>query len=139
MKYVFLSAIICIAVACGQRSYPRFDYNYTKEPWINAFKDRVFFSALQEAYKSDTLIFQLIDKKDAFNPYDGLMPDAMEKANELGKTLINKMPPPVMCESCRPGENYYMAASLHYYNSKELDSIARLMYKAHVKKENLYK
>lgn len=110
-----------------------FDYNNSENPWIDAFKDRVFFSALKEAYKTDTLIFKLIEKKDALNPYDGLSPDEMKKAESLGEALIKKIPPPAMCENCPAGMNYFMATSLHYYISRELDSIAKKLYKKRIK------
>lgn len=132
MKYLLI-ILLCFTQACNKNSYPTFDYNKSENPWIDAFKDRVFFTALKEAYKTDTTIFQLIEKKDALNPYDGLSLDEMKKAEELGKSLIYKIPPPSMCENCPPGINYYMATSLHYYKSRELDSIARSLYKEHIR------
>ncbi len=132
MKYLIISALIIVA-SCTPSLNPKFDYNQSEKPWIDAFKDRVFFAALKDAYKTDTLIFHLIEQKDALNPYDGLSLDEMKRAEELGKSLIQKMPPPAMCENCPPDMNYYMATSLHYYNSWELDSIARKLYKKRVR------
>ena len=116
--------------SCLTTSYPKFDYNISRNPWIDAFKDQVFLSSLKESYKSDS-IFSLIAKKDAFNPYDGLSLEAINKAKELGASLVKNMPPPVMCDDCKPGMNYYMANALHYYNSRELDSIANAEFKRH--------
>lgn len=131
MKYLIVIALIIVS-SCNNNLYPKFDYNKSENPWIDAFKDKVFISALREAYNSDTLIFKLIEKKDALNPYDGLTLDEMEKAEQLGKLLIKKIPLPAMCESCTSGMNYFMAVSLHYYKSRELDSIAKKLYKKHV-------
>jgi|GEM_PF-1106084 len=132
MKYLIVIVLIIVS-SCNNNLYPKFDYNKSENPWLDAFKDRCFFSALRESYKSDTLIFRLIEQKDALNPYDGLTLEEMKIADEIGKTLINKMPPPAMCENCPPGMNYYMATSLHFYKSNELDSIARKLYKEHIR------
>lgn len=70
---------------------------------------------------------------------DGLSLDDLNKTKELAKKLFNNMPKVAMCENCKEGENYYMSNSLHYYSSKELDSIAKEEYKKHLKmqKESL--
>ena len=119
---------------CSNKPYQRFDYNISKNPWIDAFKDQVFFSSLKESYKSDS-IFKLIEKKDAFNPYDGLSPDAFNKARALGIQLVKNMPPPSMCEYCKGDMNYYMAIALHYYKSEELNRLARTEFKKHLKED----
>ena len=131
-KYLFILTTVTIC-SCNSIIYQNFNYSQSKKPWINAFKDRVFISSLTEAYKSDTTIFQQIIKKDALNPFDGLTLYEIQKADELGRRLIENIPPPAMCEGCTAGMNYYMAVSLHYYNSKELDVIAKNLYKQHSK------
>jgi hypothetical protein len=135
-KYILILLPLLFSASCTINSYPKFDYNKSHNPWIDAFKDQVFFTSLEESYKSDT-IMKLIQRKDAFNPYDALSLDAINKAKQLGIQLIKNMPPPVMCESCGNEKNYFMATALHYYNSRELDSIAKAefkKYKAHDKK-----
>jgi hypothetical protein len=127
MKYL-LVILLCSTQACNKNSYPTFDYNKSTNPWIDAFKDRVFFSALEEAYKSDTTIFKSIRKKDALNPYDGFYGEAKKYAEKIGIDLIRKIPSPAMCEGCKGDMNYYMATALHFYKSKELDSIAKKMF-----------
>jgi hypothetical protein len=77
----------------------------------------------------------MISKKDAFNPYDGISKQALDKAANVGIRLIRNMPPPIMCEGCTTGMNYYMANALHYYNSYELDSIANAEYKKHLQED----
>ncbi len=77
----------------------------------------------------------MIEKKDAFNPYDGLSLEDIKKAKNLGRNLVINMPLPAMCEGCKNGENYYMAHCLHYYASRELDSIARGEYKKRKKED----
>lgn len=120
-----------LMTGCSPQTYQHFDYNKSSNPWIDAFKDQVFFSCLREGYKSDSL-FNAIEKKDALNPYDGLELEALNLARSLGKTLVKNMQPPSMCDGCKTGMNYYMANALHYYNSKELDSIAHKAYKKHI-------
>ena len=130
MKYVLIISLFFVQ-SCSRNNYPKFDYTKSDNPWIDAFKDRVFFSALKEAYKSDTLIFKLIKKKDALNPYDGLSLEEIENANKIGIALIKKMPPPAICENCSENVNYFMATALHYYKSKELHNIVSSSYKVH--------
>lgn len=138
MKYLLIF-ILFFTQACHKNSYPTFDYNRSTHPWIDAFKDRVFFSALEEAYKSDSSIFRLIRNKDAFNPYDGFYGEARNTAREIGINIIKKMPPPAICEGCKDDMNYYMATALHYYKSKELDLLAKKYYKIQLNKDKLSK
>jgi hypothetical protein len=78
---LFLLPLMLMA-ACSHHTYQKFDYNKSRNAWVDAFKDRVFFACLRESYKDDSL-FKMIEKKDAFNPYDGLEGDAIIKASEL--------------------------------------------------------
>ena len=134
MKNILYLFITLFVQSYSNKTYQKFDYNYSKNPWINAFKDQLFFASLKEGFNSDS-IFTLLKKKDAFNPYDWLSLDELEKAKALGKDLVKKITPHLMCEDWTPGMNYYMANALHYYNSRELDSIARVYYKQHLKKD----
>lgn len=135
---LIISILLLIFSSCESYKRTKFDYNKSNNPWVEAFKDNVFFACLKESYKNDT-IFKLIDNRDAFNPYDGLSLDDLNKTKELAKKLVNNMPKAAMCENCKEGENYYMSNSLHYYASRELDSIAKEEYKNHLKmqKESL--
>ncbi|WP_417353294.1 hypothetical protein [Flavobacterium alkalisoli] len=113
--------------------YEKFDYNVSSNPWIVAFKDQAFFSCLRESYSNNDTIFKLIEKRDAFNGYDNLGLNNITLAKELGKKIVVEMPPPSMCEGCTEGMNSYMANCLHYYNSRELDSIAHVEYEKYIK------
>ena len=124
-----------LSISCSKYNHQKFSYNYSANPWIKCFKDQAFFAALRESYKSDTSIFKLIEKKDAFNPYDGLPPDAYQKAKSMGIEIIKNIPPPAMCEGCKGDMNYYMAICLKFYESKELDSVARVLYKEQKKSD----
>lgn len=127
MKKILLLFVLCCS--CKSTStLSKFDYNHDSEAWITAFKDQMFFACLKESHPNDT-IFNLISKRDAFNPYEGLGLTNSNKAKELGKKIIQNIPPPKMCEGCKDGKNYYMANCLHYYKSKDLDSIANSEYK----------
>ena len=125
-KIFFIFTFLLLSCSC--KISKKFEYNYSKNPWIDAFKDQVFFSAIKESYKTDN-VFKLIQKRDALNPYDGLNLEAIRKAKFIGEQLVQNMPPPTMCEGCENDMNYYLANSLHYYNSKELDSIAKSEFK----------
>jgi hypothetical protein len=132
MKYLAIFFLIALC-SCSNKTYKSFDYNRSNNPWSQAFKDRVFFTSIKEAYKRDTTIIKHIEQIDAFNPYDGLTLEEMKMADEIGIDLIQKMPPPAMCEGCLTGMNYFMATTLHYYNSRELDLTTTRLYKKHKK------
>lgn len=132
-KKIILLIIICVLTSCRSSKLEKFDYNKTSNAWISCFKDQVFFSCLKESYKNDTIIFEKIGKIDAFNPYDGLSPETIELSEKLGSKIVINMPPPSMCEGCKEGDNYYMAHCLHYYTSRELDSIAKEAYREYLK------
>ena len=134
MKY--LAGFILIALcSCSNKLHKSFDYNRSDNPWSHAFKDRVFFSSIKEAYKRDTSIFKHIEQIDALNPYDGLTLQEIKIADEMGITLILKMPAPAMCEGCLTSMNYFMATALHFYNSRELDIKTKQLYKKHKKSD----
>lgn len=125
-KYKLLFLFIAIGFFSCKTSYryPKFDFNNGPNPCVNAFKDRVFFSILTEAYKGTDALKE-ISKKDVGNPYDGIYsPDFFKKIDSIGVAFYSKIPPPELCE-CEKGQNYFMAQALHFYASRELDSIAK--------------
>lgn len=133
MKYIIIILLLCLS-SCSKKTYHRFEYNKSDNPWVEAFKDNVFLSILRESYQNDT-IFKLLEKKDTFNPYNGLSGDALDQTKQLATKFIKNMPKSAICENCKEGENYYMANSLHYYASCELDSIACEAYKKKLRLE----
>lgn len=132
MRY-FLLISLFVFTSCVNNKYSSFNYQYSADPWIDAFKDRFFFTALKEAYKLDTEILARMEKLDAFNPYDGLSMEEMTIADSTAKALMIGMPTPGMCEGCKGEKNYFIATALHYYNSRELDSLAKKYYRKHLK------
>lgn len=107
-------------------SYPKFDFKNGPNPCINAFKDRVFSSILREAYKS-TDAMKEISKIDVGNPYDGISsPELFKKIDSIGVDFYKKIPLAELCSECEKSQNYFMAQALHFYASRELDSIARV-------------
>ncbi|RZJ53263.1 MAG: hypothetical protein EOO44_09100 [Flavobacterium sp.] len=137
-KWVYLFILIVSLSSCI--SYQKFDYNKSDNNWVTAFKDNVFFASLKGSYQKDT-IFQLIEKKDAFNPYDGLTIDDLNETIKLANEFVKNIPEPAMCENCKERENYYVANCLHYYESCELDWIAKEAYRKHleIEKESISK
>jgi hypothetical protein len=137
MKKIIILTVLLFLSSCNKNCYPKFNYNYSINPWIECFKDQVFFSSLRESYKNNPILFKLIEERDALNPYDGLTLVELEMAKNLGIDLVKKIPPPSMCEDCKEGDNYYMANCLHYYASSQLDSLAKEKYKEHLKMKKL--
>lgn len=104
------------------------------------YKDEVFYACIKEGYQNDT-IFKLMGKKDFFSPLASVNIAEANNADILGKKIIQNMPKPIipLCDDCNQKEllkmNYISSNCLNYYASKELDSIARIEYKKHLKKE----
>ncbi|WP_316806081.1 hypothetical protein [Pedobacter agri] len=128
MKISQLLVLVCLFLFCSCRvshQYSKFDFNNGPNPCINAFKDRVFLSILTEAYKGTDALKE-ISKKDVGNPYDGIYsPELFKKIDSIGHDFFKKIPPPELCE-CGKGQNYFMAQALHFYASRELDSVAKI-------------
>ena len=133
MKYATLILLLCLS-SCSKKTYHKFEYNKSENPWVTAFKYNVFITILKESYQNDA-IFQLIEKKDLLNPYNNLSPEVLKQTKVLGKEFIESMPKPPMCENCKEGENYYMENGLNYYASCKLDSIAYAAYKKQMRLE----
>jgi hypothetical protein len=121
-------ASLIVSISCKMRNnYPKFDYNQSATPCFDAFKDRVFFAILRESYKG-TAAFEEISKRDAFNPYDGLPFDSRGKIDSIALAFVRKMPKPAFCDECTKEQNYFMAQALHYYKSKDLDSLVKAIF-----------
>lgn len=144
MKTKFYLLILVLIISSCKSKYQRdtFQYDDTSNLWINAFKYQVFYTCLKEGINNDTL-YKIMRNKDLFNPYDDI--DILERktASELGKKVIENLPKPTViphCDDCNESlqnsKNYISNNCLKYYASKELDSIAKIAYKLHLKKMN---
>jgi hypothetical protein len=134
-KFVILFSWAMIECACSTNKLPRFDYNNGPNPWINAFKDRVFINCLYQSYPAGVRdsIFQLMARYDLFNPYDDINVYASNNKkllDSLGGSIPKNLPAYWHAdEADLKGKNVYMCSCLHYYSSKELNSVARGEYK----------
>ena len=133
MKNISLVIFAIVICSCSTSNSNKFDYNKSKNAWLDAFKDQAFFACLRESYKNDS-IFKLIEKEDAFNPYDDLNPEAITIAKNNGKNVSENIPPPAMCENCNEGENYYMATYAEKLKSPEWE-----MFRLEIMKSNHWK
>lgn len=133
-----LAPFLIILLGCNiSYKYPKFDYvqNSGSNPCITAFKDRVFYAILRESLKGTDAIRE-INKKDVGNPFDGIYSiELFKKIDTIGQDFVKRMPPPPLCDECTKGQNYYMAQALHFYVSRDLDSIA----KTELQKFGMYK
>ena len=70
-----------------------------------------------------------------FNTYEGFELNLIDSAKTLGSSVIKKMPAPYinLDESDLKNKNFISMSCLNYYASRELDSIARKLYKVHLK------
>jgi|SRR5690606_20680871 len=119
-----------------------FEYGATGNAWITAYKDEVFYSCIREGYKNDS-IWLLMKKEDWFNPYDGIDFEDIDTAMIIGKKIIQDLPKETYFNSEEffheedesKHKNYISATCLHYYISRELDSIAKEAFKNEVKRK----
>lgn len=131
MKKIFGFLLICI-IGCStikktpKRLSPEKQLLYNqREGFAHFFKIQVFCDALKKSYQ-DKEIFEKIGKEDLLGGYDGIAHSSIqEKIDSLATKVANSIKP----EEYPDFENkkFIMKACLEYYNSKELDSIARFM------------
>lgn len=118
------------------------EYGKVSNSWITAYKDNVFYSCIREGYKNDT-IWLLMDKEDWFNTYDAIDFADIDTAIVIGKKIIRDLPKEIYFNSEEffnehdesKHKNYISSTCLHYYISRELDSIAKEAFKKEVKRK----
>lgn len=123
-----------LLVSCGSvNKREGFNYKNVQNPWINSFKETVFIECLKQSYDNDTILI-LIGKKDLLNTYDEIDFSDLHNAKRIGKNVAVNIPnPEYKFDDYKIGQKYYMSTCLRYYASKELDSIANVEYKKHLK------
>lgn len=139
MKKILIFNLLLFITSCAIHKRDNFQYrNSDKKVWINTFKCSVFYQCLKEGYKNDT-IFKLMAEKDLFNSYDAIDFPTIDKARELGKQIIVKLPNPDLKidkgEENLKEKNFISYSCLNYFASRELDSIAIIEYKKMLKKK----
>lgn len=132
INYFTVIILLIISASCKGIKNPIYDRNNSsKEKWIRAFKEEVFYECLKSNFKNDS-IFILIRKEDFFDSSDFLTFPVIDKtktiANEYMKTI-----PKWEAHNDNPNESIYKKPTfsycLEYFKSKKLDSIARSTYK----------
>jgi hypothetical protein len=138
----FLILIICfLSFSCKSYQRERFKYrgsstNY-KTFWIEIFKDEMFYQCIKEGFKKDS-VFELMRKKDLFNSSEYVLNlKNAEIARDLGRKIIKNLPPPFIKSDDKDISemNFISASCLHYYASRELDSIAKSAYKVYIREK----
>ena len=124
---IFILSII--ASSCRIRyNYQKFDFDNGPNPCENTFKDRVFISILIKCYDgTDTM--KEIKKRDAGNPYEDFPTGMQGKIDSVASEFVKRIPPAELCDECDNGRNYFMAQALHFYKSRDLDSITKVAFK----------
>jgi hypothetical protein len=139
---LFIIIICFLIVSCKPYQRERFKYRGSnsneKTFWIEIFKDEMFYECIKEGYKNDS-IFKLMSKKDLFNSSEFIVNLKNAKnARTLGIKIIKNLPPAFIKSDDEDisEKNFISASCLHYYASRELDSIAKKAYQKHIKMEN---
>lgn len=135
-KRSFLYLIIAILLI-GCYPYKRSSYRYNQDEnwWITGFKDAVFYFCIREGYQNDS-IFVLMREKDLLSSME-MDVSIIYNQIQLGKNIGGNIPKPYRkIDNPRDtSKKLILASCLHYYASRELDSIARVEYKKHLKRE----
>lgn len=98
---------------------------HQREGFAHFFKIQVFCHALEKSYQ-DKEIFEKIGKEDLLGGFDGTAdPTIHQKIDSLATKLANSIKPEEYLDF--ENKKFIMKACLEYYNSKELDSVARVM------------
>jgi hypothetical protein len=142
MTYRLFIIIICfLTVSCKSYQHERFKYRGSntneKTFWIEIYKDEMFYQCIKEGYKNDS-IFKLMRKKDLFNSSEAVVNLKNAKiARALGIKIIKNLPPAFIKSDDEDisEKNFISASCLHYYASRELDSIAKSAYKEYLREE----
>jgi hypothetical protein len=144
-KTTLLLVVVIMSLFLSCRIYKREPFNYlgsekTKELdfFVKLFKDRVFFKCLNYGYGNDLYfnVTTLMASKDLFNSSDSENFLDKKLIDSLAKRLILNLPPPsVHVEDLKTisDKNFIVSTALSYYESKELDSIAKSEYKKKIK------
>ncbi|MFF5380288.1 hypothetical protein [Pedobacter suwonensis] len=127
-RKIFIPFLVILFGCNTSYQYPKFDYikSTGANPCITAFKDRVFYCIMRESLKGTNAISE-ISKKDVGNTFEGIYSaELFRRIDTIGQNFVKNMPPPVLCDECVKGQNYYIAQALHFYTSRDLDSIAKI-------------
>ena len=127
---IMLFLCIIALSSCSIVKLDKFNYHNGPNAWINAYKDVAFYNCFMEGHQNDTILRNLIQKRDVQNPYEAIYNEDIKKAAQFGRKIAKGIPIATLgCEECHNGEKYITANCLHYYKSRELDSIARAEFK----------
>lgn len=136
MKNNNILILICLTfISCSSNKRDSFEYNEKSERkiWINSFKYEAFYGCIKEGIKNDSLRI-ILKNKDLFNKSLEIELNKIDYARFLGKQIIYKLPKPyIKINNNDQNKNFISFNCLKYYASRELDSIAILEYKKHLK------
>lgn len=98
--------------------------------WIEGYKMQAFYMCLKESYQNDS-IFKLLEEKDVlFQYFDSYNLAVLKSINDNSKKTAQKAKDPeYKVDDYKIGQKEFLKNCLEYYNSKELDIIARKEYK----------
>lgn len=122
--------IIVLLFSCAikhERPTYRFDPKTSEHGWITAYKQCVFYACIKEGYKNDS-IFALMHKEDVFIGSHGLSFPIIDRAHLLGKKIAKDIEVPFYIPPVDLQLRNISSTCLRYYESRELDSIAREEY-----------
>lgn len=126
MKKLFL--LLLISVGCNaQKEIPNRQLaNNQEEAFVDFFKIQVYCSCLKHGYENKQ-IMELIYKEDLLGGYDGLANDLIqEEINTIGKQIASTIKPETYLDF--ENKKRITATCLNFYNSKDLDSLAKSIY-----------
>lgn len=148
MKNTILALLLFLICSCSTNGKPRFIYRNDIKSQKKAgqlffsknFRDEVFYRCLRHGYgdKLDVEIEKLMSEKDLFSINDEPSTKNDSIQDSLARKIIKDLPPPyvhIEDENDLKNKNFIISTCLSYYESRELDSISKRLYKEKVKED----
>jgi hypothetical protein len=145
-KILISLLIFLFTFSCSVNEKPHFAYRSENQKkgvdqnfYIKRFRDNTFYKCLKYGY-GDSLNFEigkLMAKKDLFSPSDEPFTKEEESIQDsLAKKIIKNLPKPYILvedENSIKDKNFIISTCLSYYESKELNTIAKKFYDEKIK------
>ena len=137
--------IAFLLTSCSIHNKNKNSIEIDKKNWIDTYKTVAFWSCFRESYSNDSLV-KLITRKDFIYQNEILADwEIIENAEDIGKKHAINIEKLIVFPKFEEGnkeeflkKNYFLQNCLNYYASRELDSIAKKLYKVHLKKDKTF-
>jgi len=96
--------------------------------WIDSYKKKAFYECLKCSYSNDT-IFKLIEKDDVLFINENISFKNIDTIRKYSNEIVKKAAEPIYKYDDYIDEKIFMSNCLDFYNSKELNMLAKNEFK----------